>query len=81
MAINILLAQSNFLVREGLKSLINNENELVLSGEAVNPAELDMLLESTNPVVVIIDHLDPCFGIAAIRRIKTANEKNTILSI
>jgi DNA-binding NarL/FixJ family response regulator len=81
MAIQIIIAQTNYLVKEGLNSLIYNEKELICKGEALSYSELIALAENVKSGVVIIDHNDPAFGNAALRKIKTAFPALNFLSI
>ena len=81
MPISILIAQSNYLVKEGLNSLISNEEKTLLKGMASNYQELTKLAESCSECVVIIDHNDIAFGIAALRKIKSSFPEINFLSI
>jgi DNA-binding NarL/FixJ family response regulator len=81
MPISILIAQSNFLVKEGLKSLVYNTKELSYEGEASSFEELIILADKSANAVIIIDHNDPAFGIASIRKIKAKYPGINFLSI
>jgi DNA-binding NarL/FixJ family response regulator len=81
MAIPILIAQSNYLVKEGLKSLVNKEKELVYKSDASNSEEILLLMDSFKSGVIIIDHNDPAFGISVIRKIKQLSPAVNLLSI
>ncbi|HLG03336.1 MAG TPA: response regulator transcription factor [Bacteroidia bacterium] len=81
MPTGIFLAQSNYLIREGLKSLIFNSNGLLFKGEASSAEELLTLAPSLAPDLVIIDHLDTSFGISVVRKLKAALPEATILTI
>lgn len=81
MAIPILIAQSNYLVKEGLKSLVNNQQELLLISDASTADEVLFLIDTFKSGVIIIDHNDPAFGISMIRKIKTLSPKVNFLSI
>ena len=81
MTIPIIIAQSNYLVKEGLKTLVSKEKELILQSEASTSEDLVSLAASMNSGVVIIDHNDPVFGISVIRRVKTIAPGITFLSI
>ncbi|MEW6467671.1 MAG: response regulator transcription factor [Bacteroidota bacterium] len=59
--INILVADHNFLVRSGFRSMINGNAQFNFAGEAKNPAELHEKLCSTITDVLIIDYTSPCF--------------------
>jgi DNA-binding NarL/FixJ family response regulator len=81
MVIPVLIAQTNYLVREGLKSLIANEKDLSLTGEALTSDELVKMVRLLSPSVLIVDHMDTAFGIATVRKIKTTYPEIHILSI
>lgn len=81
MATTILLAQTNYLVKEGLKSLISREKTLQCAGFASNSDELIEKVFTLNPDLVIIDHLDTAFGISAMRKIVQIKPGVRILSI
>jgi DNA-binding NarL/FixJ family response regulator len=81
MGIPILIAQSNFLVREGLKTLVSNDQTMFFKGEALSGEELVFLTGSFKSGVIIIDHNDPAFGISVIRKVKSLVPEVTFLSI
>jgi DNA-binding NarL/FixJ family response regulator len=81
MLISVLIAQSNFLVKEGLKSLILNDKGLLLKGEASSYEEILPLLEKHRIDIIIIDNNDPVFGNASVRKIKAAFPGINFLSI
>jgi DNA-binding NarL/FixJ family response regulator len=81
MAISIQIAQSNYLVKEGLKSLVLNEKELLLECEASSADELLLNIDSFKSGVIIIDHNDPAFGISVVRKIKSLSPAVHFLSI
>lgn len=81
MAIPILIAQSNYLVKEGLKSLVYSEKELLLKCDASSAEEVLVLIDSFKSGVIIIDHNDPAFGISVIRKIKSLAPAVYFLSI
>lgn len=81
MATKILLAQTNYLVKEGLKALINSDSSLVCCGYASNSDQLFEKVFTMNPDLVIIDHLDPAFGISSLRKMNQIKPGIPILSI
>jgi DNA-binding NarL/FixJ family response regulator len=81
MAISIQIAQSNYLVKEGLKSLVLNQKELLLECEASSADELLLNIDSFRSGVIIIDHNDPAFGISVVRKIKSLSPAVHFLSI
>ncbi|MEO5643007.1 MAG: response regulator transcription factor [Bacteroidia bacterium] len=81
MGIPILIAQSNYLVKEGLKSLVYSEQELLFKSDASTADELLLQVEFFKSGVIIIDHNDPAFGISVVRKIKTLAPDVNFLSI
>ncbi|GAB4137893.1 MAG: response regulator transcription factor [Bacteroidia bacterium] len=82
MSVKVLLAEHNYLVREGLKTLMNASNGLECIGIAENAAELELALKNgATPEVVIIDHLHDDFGISAVKFIRKHAPSAFILSI
>ncbi len=81
MAIPILIAQSNYLVREGLKTLVINDESLIFQCEASSGDDLIIFATSFQTGVIIIDHNDSTFGANTIRKVKTLAPKVNFLSI
>ncbi|MCX6312784.1 MAG: response regulator transcription factor [Bacteroidetes bacterium] len=81
MKIPILIAQSNYLVSEGIKTLIFNNSGLLFNSQALNGDDLSLLAETFKSGVIIIDHNDPAFGISIIRKVKLSNPEIGFLSI
>ncbi|CAN5139973.1 response regulator transcription factor [soil metagenome] len=77
----IYIAQTNYLIRKGLKTLVNNEEGLVMQCEALNQDDLLFIASNYKDGVVIIDHNDAAFGISIIRKIKTIAPGIQFLSI
>jgi len=57
--IRVLIADSHFLFREGLKNLLAGNSDIAIAGEAQNSAELQLLLPALTPDLVIIDFQQP----------------------
>jgi DNA-binding NarL/FixJ family response regulator len=54
--INIILADDHLVLRRALKSLLENESDFVVSGEASNGSEvLDLLANGTPADIIIVD--------------------------
>jgi len=53
--IKILIADAHLLIREGMKSLLAGNKDLVVVGEANGSSELPEKIKSLRPDVVIID--------------------------
>ncbi|MCA6362467.1 MAG: response regulator transcription factor [Bacteroidetes bacterium] len=81
MKIRIAIAGQQYLVREGLRALISSEADLALSGEA-DGAEMLRQLSAASPFdVLIIDHLQPGWGVQSIRAAVTSNPSLKVLAI
>ena len=59
--IKILLADNSFLIRQGLKSLIEETKNMILVGEAEKAEDLNEKLLLTHPDVLIIDYASTYF--------------------
>ena len=63
---NILIAESSYLLSEGLQSLINQETGFVVSGWTKHRDELATKIKETNPAILTIDPANPDFGFESI---------------
>jgi len=80
--IRVLLADDHVVVREGLKTLINQEPDMLVVGEAVDGRDLLRLAEKVRPDVIIMDVSMPHVnGIDATREIKEALPAIKILAL
>lgn len=71
MPIKIVLADDHALVRDGIKSLLEDETDLLVVGEASNGAEAIEVVTILKPDLVIMDIRMPRMdGIAAVRALK-----------
>ncbi len=68
--IRLVIADSNELIRMGLRSVFKNSNEIEIIGEATDEAHLDDLLSSFGADVVLIDFAARGFSIDVIPRLK-----------
>jgi DNA-binding NarL/FixJ family response regulator len=59
--VRLLLADSNELIREGLKAVFNKTGTCEVVGEALSSAELIAKVEEFKPQVVLIDYTSPDF--------------------
>lgn len=81
MKIRIAIAGQQYLVREGLRALVNSEADLALAGEA-DGAEMLRQLSAASPFdVLIIDHLQAGWGVQSIRAAVTSNPSLKVLAI
>jgi DNA-binding NarL/FixJ family response regulator len=80
MAYSIVLAEDHALVREGIKSLIENTPGLAVVGEAEDGIALLRLLEKSHPRMVILDIAMPGLrGLEAAREIQTRHPRIQVL--
>jgi len=78
--IRILIADDHAIVREGLKTLIESEPDLVLAGEAADGVELVKQVSETEADVILVDLIMPRMnGLDAIREIMGQNPNAHIL--
>jgi len=80
MAIRILIADGNFLVREGLKNVIAGQKDMKCCGLAVSGEEMIVQAAQLQPDLIIVDHLGVSFGAAVVRKTRSVSSAN-ILSI
>ena len=79
--INIVVGDSQYLVRSGLEGLINSQEEFKLLSEATTGSELVKLIRSVKPGVVILDYISSDFSLDVIRKIKQVSPEIKILVI
>jgi len=78
----IAIADSQYLIRVGLRSLIEEFEQFEIVGEASTEKMLLRVLEHHSPDVVIMDYKQPnYFDISTIEKIKTASPESKILVI
>lgn len=81
-SISIVIADAQFLIREGLKHLIAQHSVLNLVGEVENDEELGQVVRECHPQIVILDHDQPeYFDLSSIRAIKEHSPQTNILVI
>jgi DNA-binding NarL/FixJ family response regulator len=74
MAIRVLVVDDHFVVRAGVASFIDSQNDMSLVGEAGGCEDAIAAAETLNPDIVLMDiRLNGCSGIDACRKIKEAN--------
>jgi DNA-binding NarL/FixJ family response regulator len=82
MKIRLLLADDHQLMREGLKALIDKEDDMELVGEADNGFDTVKMAQETNPHVIGMDVAMPDMnGIEATRRILEVNPNIKIVAL
>lgn len=82
MNIRLLLADDHQLMREGLKALIDNEENMVLVGEAENGYDTIELARTMAPHVIVMDVAMPDLnGIEATRRVLEINPNIKVVAL
>lgn len=78
--IRIVVVDDHFIVREGLRSLIERQPDFIFAGQAANGAEAIQVHEELKPDIMIIDlGLPVLSGVEAIRAIRDATPDARIL--
>jgi DNA-binding NarL/FixJ family response regulator len=78
----ILLADDHGIVREGLKTLIREQADMIVVGEAADGAGAINLAAELKPDVVVLDISMPePGGAAATRKIKKANPRTKVITL
>ena len=77
----VVLADSNDLVRAGLRSIITVQTGLPIVGEAMNNEELFEQIKSFNPSIVILDFTSDGFTIDIISKIQNLKSDLSFIAI
>jgi len=78
--IKVLLAEDHAVVREGIRELISQQQDMEVVGEADNGEETIQLVEQLKPDLVLMDIAMPKLnGIEATRRIKESHPSTSVL--
>ena len=77
----VVLADSNDLVRAGLRSIITLQTDLPIVGEAINNEELFEQIKSFNPSIVILDFTSDGFTIDIISKIQNLKSDLSFIAI
>ena len=78
--IKVLIADDHDLIRQGLKSIISYENDLVVAGEAGNGEEVFRTLELYKPDVLLMDINMPLMsGIEVLKALKAQDNPVKVL--
>ncbi|NLL93720.1 MAG: response regulator transcription factor [Clostridiales bacterium] len=82
MSISLLIADDHSLVREGLKQLIELEDDMVVVGQAADGVEALERIKKLKPDVVLLDINMPVMnGMETLKRIKTLNYKVKVIML
>lgn len=75
--IRVVLADDHVFVRDGIKSLLENEANIEVVGEAIDGADALEVVAATNPDLLIVDIRMPNLtGIEVVEKLR--NEKNSV---
>jgi two-component system response regulator NreC len=78
--IRILLADDHTILREGIRSLLEDESDMVVIGEAEDGHTAVKLVKQLDPDIVLMDIAMPLLnGIEATRQIKRDNPRTKVL--
>ncbi|MCG3179648.1 MAG: Transcriptional regulatory protein DegU [Phycisphaerae bacterium] len=82
MSIRIVLADDHSMVREGLRTILEREEDLVVVGEAENGREAVSLARRLSPDVVVMDvAMSECNGVEATRQILAARPEVRVIAL
>ena len=76
-----ILADSNDLVRAGMRSILSMQTDLPITSEATNSEELCEQVQSFSPSMVILDFTSEGFTIDVISKIKSINSDIRFIAI
>lgn len=80
--ISVLIVDDHPIVRQGLRTLLELQNDMVVAGEAVNGRNAVDLTARLNPDVVLMDLVMPELdGISATRQIKALNQHARVIAL
>jgi DNA-binding NarL/FixJ family response regulator len=78
---HIILADSNELIRLGLRAIISSNSSWRIVGEARNNEELQEIIESFGEAVVLIDYSAAGFDISVIPKILNSNKNVKFVAV
>lgn len=80
--IGVIIADTAFIIRKGLKTLIQEQSRFHFLAEVSDKDSLENALKSSSPEVLIVDHCcDDCFSLEVIEEIKRDHPTLNILVI
>ena len=78
--IRVVLADDHFFVRDGIKSLLESEKDIVVVGEATDGQEALEVVTTTNPDLLIVDIRMPHHtGIEVVEKLRNQNNPVKII--
>jgi two-component system response regulator NreC len=80
LAVDIILADDHGVLRGGLRSLLNSEDDLKVIGEAASGDEVLQIASEMNPDIVLLDlNMPGPGGIEVTRRLREENPETAVL--
>lgn len=79
--VRVILADSNELIRIGLRTTLNAYDEVEIAGEAIDSESLLTQIETFKPDVVLIDYSSPGFSIDVIPSALELNKQTKFVAI
>ena len=67
----LVIADSNDIVRVGLRTILGTEKNIEIIGEAKDSQELKQIIKNFDPTLVLIDYTSAGFNIDVVPKIKT----------
>lgn len=81
-SINIIIAENQYLIRQGLKGILSKDPKINVLDEVCNEKELFKSIEQKLPDIIVIDYFQPNnFSISTIESIYKQNQKIRFLII
>lgn len=77
----LIIADSNDIIRIGLRAILSAERNIEIVGEATNNEELLLQLKSFGATIVMIDYTSPGFDINIVPKALNSNKKIRFLAI
>lgn len=69
--VNVIVADTSFIIRKGLKTIINETSDFNYQAEVADASSLKIVLQNNKADVLIVDHCcDDCFSLDTISGIK-----------
>ena len=69
---SIIIADSSDVMRAGLVSVLKNDAAFSISGEATDSEQLEALIKSNDPSIVIIDYTSKGFSVDVIKKFSSS---------
>ncbi len=79
-AVRVILADNNYLIREGLKTVLK-ERGIEVVGEVESSSELHKMVSASNPQVVLLDYSSVAFDITDIEKIVALHPDVAVVAI